>query len=102
MDRYQPFRPALEFAVASEQEIPDAAARTDARWEPPKWLSRAVGYCLVLLHTVEVDLGCDVVDDFLGWLCLSDATVFLLDVVKTVVACSHRGCCRCMQRLHTG
>jgi hypothetical protein len=45
MDMYQPFRPAFEFAVASEVEIPDAAARTDARWEPPKWLSRVVGYC---------------------------------------------------------
>ena len=40
---------------------------------------------LVLLHTVEVDLGCDVADDFLGRLCLSDATVFLLDVVHTVL-----------------
>ncbi len=83
---YQPFRPALEFAVASEQEIPDAAARTDARWEPPKWLFEGGRELFVLFHTVEGDFGCDVVDNFLGLLCLAETTVLVLDVVKTIVA----------------
>ena len=44
------------------------------------------GVLFVLFHTVEGDFGCDVVDDFLGLLCLAETTVFGLDVVKTIVA----------------
>ena len=83
---YQPFSPALELNVASEEEIPAAAARTDARWEPPKWSSSAVGYCSVLFHAVEGDFGCNVVNCFLGLFCLSETAVVLLDIVKTIVA----------------
>ncbi len=45
MERYQPFRPALEFPVAIEVERPQAAAMTPARCDPPKWSSIMVGYC---------------------------------------------------------
>jgi len=81
---YHAFRPALELAVASAAVTPGCCCEDGCTLGAAEvGLERGREF-LVLLHTVEGDLGCDIVDDFLGCLCFCKAAVFLRDVVETV------------------